>query len=162
MATYEEERAALAQLCKKCCGLCCRNGSNITLSQREFNALQKYQFEKGVLTSPHGNMNTIQTPPDGWCDFIEESDSIGCILSGDMKPLSCRLFPLTFVVEDDNVVFYLSEFCPYSEEVKKLKIWIEETITTAKKELETWTLSEKLCRTYWHKRHGHLIPLDEY
>lgn len=160
MSIYEEESAALAQLCKKCCGLCCRNGSTVTLSQREYAALQEYEFKKGTMTSPHGDVHTIKTPADGWCDFIGENTA-RCVLSEDMKPLSCKLFPLAFVIEDNDITFYLSGFCPYSEQVKKLKTWIQETIDTAKKELETWTVAEKMCRTYWHKRYGHLIPLDK-
>ncbi len=162
--TYEEDVRILARLCKKCGGRCCFNESDITISEKELETLKNYDFEQGILTSPYGIMNTIKIPKNEVCPFLGRVGRIysqrGCILKGKRRPLSCRLYPIVFLVSDDYLTFFLSGFCPYVHQVARLKTWIRESIEDARKELQTWTLREKLCRSHWHQIHKNLIPIN--
>ena len=168
MSTYKEEVKILAELCKKCGGRCCI-GNDITISKTELKKLKsRYYFSSGVLESSYGKIPTIKISKNKPCPFIGKVKGkhakIGCILEGKMRPLGCRLFPLTFLIEKGEVNFYLSAFCPYVHEVAKLKKWIKKTINDAREELKTWTKAEKLTRSYLHRRihqnHKYLIKIE--
>src|SRR3989344_4200629 len=154
MASYLEDVKKLSELCRKCWGLCCnggKEGSAISISYYELKKLKKpLEFKIGISKSPYGSMNKIVIQKDKPCPFIGGQKGkhleSGCILKGCTRPLGCRLFPLTFVIERNKLKFYLSGFCPYVKEAAKLESWINKTIKEARGELKTWTKTEKLCR----------------
>lgn len=154
MATYTQQLQTLAKLCTRCGGRCCIDGANITISKQELARLKKVlEFDVGCLKSPSGRINTIKIQKKRYCPFIDRFDpKKGCILKGNKRPLSCRLFPLTYLIEEDEPVFYISKHCPEHKAAMKLDKWITETINTAKAELETWTAEEKLTRSFHHEQ----------
>ena len=157
----------LSNICAKCGGGCCKggkDGSNIILSGLELKRLLLVkEFDVGKSISPFGNASTIVVPKNKSCPFIGKSSgkhvTEGCILSGDARPLGCRLFPLTFIMKGDKPVFYLSAFCPYVLEIGKLKEWVKFTIKEATNELKSWSSCDKNCRSYWHEVTKKLIEL---
>ncbi len=167
MRTFEEEVNLLAEICKKCGGKCCI-GDDITISKHELKRLkEKYNFKQGALRTPYGKLNTIKIVKNTPCPFLGKEDSkIGCILNEKLKPLGCKLYPLTFLIEQDNLKFFLSNFCPYVQESANLNMWIKESIKNTCKELKTWTKTEKLSRTYLHKQihknHMYLIEIKNH
>lgn len=154
MAIYTQQLQTLAKLCAKCGGRCCIDEANITISKHELASLKKIlDFDVGSLESPSGKINTIKIQKKRYCPFIDRFDTKkGCILKGSKRPLSCRLFPLTYLIEEDEPVFYISKHCPEYKAAMKLDSWIAKTINTAKAELDTWTAEEKLTRSYHHEK----------
>lgn len=169
MPGYQEDIKKLARLCRKCEGRCCYAGkeiSGINISKLELKRLQKIlDFEVGKSVSPHGSMNKIVILPNKPCPFIGKIKGKhaghGCILKGKIRPLGCRLFPLTFVMEKNKPKFYLSGFCPSARKAAVLKSWIARTVKDAEQELKTWTKTEKLCRSHWHRSHGKLRDIPK-
>lgn len=154
--SYKEEVSKLAELCKRCGGSCCI-GDSITISKLELKKLkEKYDFEQGILKTPCGTLNIIKINKGEPCPFIgkvkEKHSETGCILKGKMRPLGCRLFPLTFLIENGKPKFYLSTCCPYAKEASSLKKWMKKTIEEAKEELKSWTEAEKIVRSSLHKK----------
>lgn len=162
--SYEEESRKLADYCRKCGGRCCI-GDSITISENEMKRLkEEYDFETGVRETPCGKINTIKNLEDPSkktpCFFLIENS---CMLKGRARPLSCRLFPLTFLMEDNKPKFFLSDFCPYVKEVSQLKEWINEAIRQAEEDLDSWTEEEKMARSFLHEKihenRKHLIDI---
>lgn len=151
MKTYKDDVKALARLCRKCNGLCC-NGTSITSSKAELNKLKdRYIFDKKALKTPYGWINTIKVKKYRACPFLGvKSEKIGCILNEKQKPLSCRLFPLTFILEKNKPKFYISMYCLYYYDVSKLDKWIKKSIKDADKELKSWKKSERASASYIH------------
>ncbi len=152
MATYLKEEKELAKLCVKCNGKCCL-GSKLSVSSKELSRLsKKHRFESAVLSSKEGSLNVILFE-NGKCPFLGEKNGlVRCILKGKERPLSCRLFPLTYLFECGEVSFYLSSYCPYKKEAAKLLVWARKTIDEAAEELKTWEAREKAYRSSFHKK----------
>ncbi|MFH0817184.1 MAG: YkgJ family cysteine cluster protein [Candidatus Micrarchaeota archaeon] len=152
MATYKQEEKELAKLCVKCDGLCCL-GSKLSVSSKELSKLsKKHKFESAVLSSKEGSLNVILFK-EGKCPFLgEKKGLVRCILSGKDRPLSCRLFPITFFYEKDEVEFYFSSYCPYKKSASELLVWVKKTTGEAKAELKTWGAGEKAYRSSYHKK----------
>lgn len=153
MEDYKTDEKKLSMLCAKCMGKCC-NGASITISEKEFNNLKdRYAFNTKNIETPFGNILTIKVPRKSSCPFLGvKNDKTGCILAEKDKPLSCRLFPLTFIIEDKKPKFYLSMFCSCFEDVMALDRWIDKSIKTAKKELKSWTDEELNSCSYVHSK----------
>lgn len=154
MSNYREEVRKLAELCKKCGGSCCI-GDSITISKAELKKLKdKYDFKRGTLKTPCGTLNIIKISKNEPCPFIGKvkGKHLGCVLKGKMRPLGCRLFPLTFLIEDGEPKFYLSTCCPKAKEAANLKKWIKRTVNETRKELKSWTKEEKIARSSLHKK----------
>jgi Fe-S-cluster containining protein len=157
MNDYQKDIKKLGKLCKKCGGKCCKDGDYIIISKLELKKLkEKYNFNQGFLKSSYGEINAIKFPKKGWCQFIGKTKGkhvkIRCVLKGKIRPLGCRLYPITFLIEKNKSRFYISRFCPYFNEVLKLNNWIKKSIEDANKELKTWTKKEKLYRSFVHKK----------
>ncbi len=152
MDAYEKEVKELAGLCALCDGKCCL-GSKLSVSSKELSRLsKKHKFESAVLSSKEGSLNVILFE-DGKCPFLGEKNGlVRCILSGKDRPLSCRLFPLTFRYEESKLEFYPSSYCPYQKEANELSEWASRTMDTATEELEEWTEGEKKFRSEYHER----------
>jgi len=144
MQSYETDASELASLCKKCLGKCC-GGHYILLSEKECTVISKYfDFPRKRINSPTGcGIEAIDALSAGKCPFLKVS---GCILSGKMRPLVCRMFPLTYTFGERKIKFYLSKKCPYLDDVKKLKVWLAETKREGAEELKkTWSSKEIRC-----------------
>jgi len=144
MPSYEKEAAVLAGYCRRCGGKCC-GGHYILISAGEYALLAKMRkFPEGGINSPTGCVvRSIDALGGGKCPFLEKE---GCILPGKMRPLVCRMFPVTFTLEKEGIRFHLSKFCPYAQDVRGLKIWLEETKKEALTELaERWSRKEIRC-----------------
>jgi Fe-S-cluster containining protein len=150
--TYKEEEEKLAKLCKLCDGLCCL-GSKLSVSSKELAKLSKTRkFQSAMLSSKDGSLNVILFE-DGKCPFLGEKNGlIRCTLNGKNRPLSCRLFPLTFLYEKGEATFYYSSYCPYKKEAGGLFAWEKKTVDEAKKELKGWSEGEKIYRSSFHAR----------
>jgi len=122
-------------ICKKCQGKCCK--STIFLTQTDVDRLNKRH--KGVF-KVEKIPGIMILDESGKCPFLNESK--GCILSENLKPFDCRVFPIAFIYRNGETNFYLNKKCPYHNEIPKE--WIEKTKKWAKKELESWTEEEKL------------------
>ncbi len=150
--TYNQEVKLLAGLCKKCGGRCCREtGKNagITASRFELKRLEAgYNFMKGYIKTPYGKISMIKFMKNT-CPFLGKT---GCSLKPEVRPLGCRLFPLTFLIERGKLRFYLSAFCPCAREAVKLKVWVRKQIRDARRELRRWTKREKLSRSFLHRK----------
>jgi Fe-S-cluster containining protein len=152
MTTYAQEEKELGRLCALCDGKCCL-GLKLSVSSKELSRLsKKHKFESAVLSSKEGSLNVILFE-DGKCPFLGEKNGlVRCILSGKDRPLSCRLFPLTFLYENDDVKFYFSSYCPYKKEAAELLIWVKKTTDGAAEELKAWEAKEKAYRSSFHKK----------
>lgn len=153
----------LAELCKKCGGQCCI--ANVSISKKECTKLKnEFKMKCGTRESSYGKINTMKSSKNN-CFFIRKPKGkhlqAGCAMKLEDRPLSCRLYPLTFLIEKNKIVFYMSDLCPYAKEAIKLKTWIKEAIKDARKDLKTWTKAEKLTRSYFHRKihNGKLISL---
>lgn len=93
------------------------------------------------IDSPAGcSINALDALISGRCPFLTLT---GCVLSEDMRPLVCRMFPLTYTLEKKEIKFYLSKKCPYVSEVNALSNWISETKRASLIELgRDWTRKE--------------------
>jgi Fe-S-cluster containining protein len=155
MTTYKDDFKRLAALCKKCGGRCCI-GESITISRNELSLLGKsHSFQRSKIQTSCGTLCTIRIPNGRPCPFlgVDGSDGkAGCVLQGKMRPLGCRLYPLTFLVEKGEVRFYLSDFCPYAREAVKLRGWTRKTIKEACQDLKSWTDREKHARSLLHMK----------
>lgn len=167
MSTYEQDLKKLGKLCAKCGGQCCE--PNVSISKEECLELKnKFKdFKCGIRKSSYGQIHTMKSNSKKVCFFIKKPEgkhlNAGCMMKLEDRPLSCKLFPLTFLVENNKEVFYMSDLCPYGKEAIKLKSWIKESVKDAKKDLKSWKKSEKLTRSSIHRRihkgHKHLIAL---
>jgi len=92
------------------------------------------------------------------CSFLKAD---GCVLSGKMRPLICRLFPLVFSVENGKIGFYLSSFCPHAKEIMELKEWQKRVQDEVLSELQaSWSKKEVLCLgRYFRENKRKLIEL---
>jgi Fe-S-cluster containining protein len=135
-------------------------GHCILLSGSECRILSEHaDFPRRRINSPTGcGIEAIDALSSGKCPFLMDS---GCCLSGMMRPLVCRMFPLTYILERGKIEFYLSKKCPYTDEVKKLKAWLAKTKRDGAEELKkTWTSREIRCfGEYLMKADDELIDL---
>ena len=157
MDTYAKETKELAKLCALCGGKCCL-GSKLSVSSKELSRLSiKHKFESAVLTSKEGSLNVVLFE-NGKCPFLKERNGlIRCILKVKDRPLSCRLFPLTFLYKEGRLEFYPSSYCPYRKEAMALSEWVGKSIGEVKEGLDDWTEGEKRFRSKFHERiHGKL------
>ena len=152
MDAYAKEVKELARLCALCEGKCCL-GSKLSVSSKELARLSKHhKFESAVLSSKDGSLNVILFE-DGKCPFLGEKNGlVRCILSVKNRPLSCRLFPLTFRYEEGKLEFYASSYCPYQKEAVKLSGWARKAMEDARGELEGWEEGEKRFRSKFHEK----------
>jgi len=164
---YEKETKLLAGLCKQCGGRCCIEEDSISISKIELKRLkQKYKFKNGFIITPYGKINTIKFQENKPCPFLSKTKGkdvkTGCVLDVKTRPLSCRLYPLTFLFENGKTKFYLSLFCPHAKDISKFNAWIRESIKEAINDLNDWTEEEKLVRTYIHKKlhHNHKYIIE--
>jgi Fe-S-cluster containining protein len=156
----DSEEKALASLCAKCGGKCCRSHF-VPLSEKEYGQLKKVRdFRDFDVNSPVGvKLKTIDAF-HGDCDFLGED---GCALGSRMRPAICRLFPLVFSVEEGEIRFYLSGFCPHGKEVMELREWQKNAKDDVLEELKTsWSKKEVLCLgRYFRENKKKLIELPE-
>ncbi|MCX6778593.1 MAG: YkgJ family cysteine cluster protein [Candidatus Micrarchaeota archaeon] len=162
MGSHAEEEK-LAEMCRKCGGKCCFE--SITVSEEELERLRKKgHFKAGKLKTSQGEISTIKTTEGEPCPFLKVGKKkTGCVLKGRERPLSCRLFPITFLLEEGEPKFYLSKYCPYFLEAGGLEDWMGGAIGEAREELKNWSEGEKLARSFLHKRiHGRrrLVEID--
>jgi|WetSurMetagenome_2_1015567.scaffolds.fasta_scaffold25719_2 Fe-S-cluster containining protein len=159
MRSYAADASELACLCEKCRGKCCM-GHYILLSASECIALSKYaDFPRKRIDSPTGcAIAALDALSSGKCPFLKPS---GCALSEKMRPLVCRMFPMTYTLENGVIKFYLSKKCPYIDDVKKLEDWLKKTKRDGSEELKkTWTSKEIRCfGDYLKKADDELIEL---
>ena len=150
--SYDAEARVLASLCERCEGKCCM-GHHIVLSRQEFQNLKKVlDFPQGRIDSPTGvAMESIDAVKHRRCPFLGTKEIKGrkktsCILEGDMKPLVCRMFPVTFALERGRIEYFLSKKCPFAGEVSALQKWIDETVRISGLELGVkWSGKELRC-----------------
>jgi len=167
MSTYKSDVKKLGELCKKCGGKCCE--PDVSISKKECLKLKsKFKdFKCGTRESSYGKISTMKSNNKKICFFIRKTKGkhleAGCMMKSEDRPLSCKLFPLTFLVENNKIVFYMSDLCQYGKEALKLKTWIRKAIKDAKNDLKSWTKSEKLTRSHMHRKihkgHKHLMPV---
>lgn len=159
-STLDSEISALASLCTKCGGRCCRSHF-VPLSEKEYEQLKKVRdFAEMDVNSPVGvKLKTIDAF-HGNCDFLGAD---GCVLEGKMRPLICRLFPLVFAVEEGKIRFYLSGFCPHGKEFMELRAWQKSVENDTLTELQaSWSKKEVLCLgRYFRENKNKLIELPE-
>ena len=53
-----------------------------------------------------------------------------------MKPLDCKIYPLTFIFRKGKFEFYLNKSCPHLDKISKE--WIKETKKEFLKEVKKW------------------------
>jgi Fe-S-cluster containining protein len=144
-----DDSRMLSSLCKKCAGKCCHGSDFLTVSSAELEALKKIKrIRHGFLSTGVGRIAILRFK-NKTCPFLAKN---GCLLKGRTRPLGCRLFPLTFLVENKEINFYMSKFCPYNDNALKLSSWIRKTIAVARQELNSWPSEEKESRSCYHKK----------
>ena len=149
-ASYGDEVRTLAGLCAECGGRCC-TGTFIILSRPEYRRLKRVlDFKAMTVRSPHGSVKTIKAALGQPCPFLGQS---GCTLAAGQRPLNCRLFPLTFTVEDGRVKFRLSGLCQFAKRAGKLDKWLKKAKKDALKEFaRDWSEKELLCHSHYAKK----------
>lgn len=141
----------IADLCKKCQGGCCTTVF-----------LGKYDIEKLKKAGKHFNIKKVEgghefvETENGKCPFLNEG--IGCILSDDLKPLDCILFPLAFKMEGKNIKFFLNTKCPYFSEIPV--DWINKTMKWFELHINQW--SEDEIKTYIKRQEGHFKEIEHH
>jgi Fe-S-cluster containining protein len=150
--SLEDDEKKLAQLCKECGGKCCM-GTRLSISEKELERLKKdFQFETKKLSNKNGSLNAILFR-DKECPFLgHEGEKIGCIFNEKNRPLSCRMFPITFLLTAKGEKFFISPYCPFYLEAKNLKFWVKKTVREAREELNEWKNSEKNFRSSYYKK----------
>lgn len=139
--SLEEDIGVLAGLCRRCGGRCCR-GHYIVLSASDSLRLSPWRpFPVERINSPVGcSLEALDALKAGRCSFLALD---GCVLPADVRPFICRMFPLTYRLENGGVVFYLSRKCPHVSEVSKLCSWLKSSIKKGYEELgRDWTRKE--------------------
>ena len=94
----------LLEFCKKC-GKCCDiiKEMPLFLSEKEYADLKNKGYKFETCPTDQGHVITE-------CPFTSEK---GCILSKEIKPLDCDMFPLMFIYKNKQWEFYdnlLNEF----------------------------------------------------
>jgi Fe-S-cluster containining protein len=108
------------------------------------------QFLDGLLT-PYGYVDVLKLKPT--CPFL--SETFQCSIK-DFKPVLCAVYPLVFKVEDEQVEFFLDDWCPMVQCHGPVKYFKEKGIAPLKAlpvDLEWWRAVETfdgLCVDY-HK-----------
>ncbi len=127
-------------ICKKCSerGLeCC--GSKLFLVEDEIKKLKnfkkdlRYRKDRAGFTFVHN-----RTGGRYRCQFWTDK---GCVLSDDLKPFDCLLFPLNMIYKDSEITFYLNKNCSGFDFIPEK--WIIETKKFALEKLKGWSEQEK-------------------
>lgn len=141
MASLAKEESALAALCKRCGGRCCM-GHYVLLSASDRRSIASYYpYPTRRIDSPSGcAIEAIDAMSGGKCPFLSHS---GCVLPVPKRPLVCRMYPLTYTLENREIRFHLSRKCPYLKQVTRLSSWIKATKKSCYEEVtRDWTKKE--------------------
>jgi len=101
--SLEEDIGVLAGLCRRCGGRCCR-GHYIVLSASDSLRLSPWRpFPVERINSPVGcSLEALDALKAGRCSFLALD---GCVLPADVRPFICRMFPLTYRLENGGLFF---------------------------------------------------------
>lgn len=118
--------------CKKCCAS--DKYSNVILS---FDDVKKLKSKHQINSIENfGKLSTIKHSEN--CPFLEKN---GCKLDYKIRPLDCRMFPLTFMFKDGKINFFFINACPHISKISKE--WIENAKKEALENLKNWSDEEK-------------------
>lgn len=110
-------------ICARCGGKCEINkiGSlmpgeaEYIAEKRGWNIVEFRNFYLDGIETPFGTVDVLKIKPG--CNFL--SADFKCTIP-DVKVVLCDVYPVVFEVEDNNVQFYLDEWCPIVRYVPEL------------------------------------------
>lgn len=137
------------KFCKNCRKCCISDGySNVILSQDDLEKLPKCDLEK------IGNLQRIKINKK--CQFLSKK---GCTIPYENRPLDCKIFPLTFNFENNQIKIYLNDACPFIHKLPKN--WIKNSKKELLQNLKRWSEKEIIAFSKI-KPCGNLIKIENY
>ncbi|MDO8623346.1 MAG: YkgJ family cysteine cluster protein [archaeon] len=110
-----------SEICKNCKDKCCER-SYVQLTEEE---AEKFKDKIKII-----KLNGIYFVDsiEKRCLFLRKDNK--CILSYKDRPLSCKLYPIGFILENGRVVVSIDENCPLSKHVnlKNEKLLIDDAV----------------------------------
>jgi Fe-S-cluster containining protein len=129
----------IGEVCQICGQQCCRKTEKfgkIALSEKDYQKIKEETSCKDFVYKVESENGWIYLAKikDNNCIFLEENGK--CSIHS-IKPLDCRIYPVLFRYQKGDIIFFISDRCPFHEQVPSE--YVKKAKEEAEKELKTWS-----------------------